>query len=72
MKVRHLYGAVGLAALPLAGNIASGATIEVIETFDFPGSKVWRRASRSRSSRRQGMAIRRVWPAIRSSDDATN
>ncbi len=38
MKVRHLYGAVALAALPLVGNIASAATIEVIETFDFPGA----------------------------------
>ncbi len=39
MKVRHLFVCIiaVLAALPLIGTVASAATIEVIETFDFPG-----------------------------------
>ena len=38
MKVRHLFSAAALVALPLIGTVASAATIEVIETFDFPGA----------------------------------
>ena len=37
MKLRHLFSAAALVALPLIGTAASAATIEVIETFDFPG-----------------------------------
>ena len=40
MKARNLfvYIVAVLAALPLIGTVASAATIEVIETFDFPGA----------------------------------
>jgi len=38
MKVRHLVITAVLAGLPLFGNVASAVTIEVIETFDFPGA----------------------------------
>lgn len=38
MKVRHLLMTAVLASLPLFGDIASAASIEVIETFDFPGA----------------------------------
>ena len=38
MKVRHLFSAVALVTVSLIGTVASGATIEVIETFDFPGT----------------------------------
>ncbi len=31
-----------LLAIPLAGTVAQGATIEVIETFDYPGSLLTR------------------------------
>ena len=31
-----------LFAIPLAGTVAQGATIEVIETFDYPGSLLTR------------------------------
>lgn len=39
MKARHLFVHIVavLVALPLIGTMASAATIEVIETFDFPG-----------------------------------
>ncbi len=39
MKARNLFVYIVsvLAALPLIGTVASAATIEVIETFDFPG-----------------------------------
>ncbi len=39
MKARHLFGyaIAALVALPLIGTVSSAATIEVIETFDFPG-----------------------------------
>lgn len=37
MKVRHLFITAVLAGLPLFGSAASAATIEVIETFDYPG-----------------------------------
>ena len=33
---------VVLFAIPLAGTVAQGATIEVIETFDYPGSLLTR------------------------------
>jgi hypothetical protein len=38
MRVRHLFIAVALVTMPLVGTVASAATIEVIETFDFPGA----------------------------------
>lgn len=38
MKLRHLFSAAALVALPFIGTVASAATIEVIETFDFPGA----------------------------------
>src|SRR5882724_13551979 len=39
MRTRHLfvYIIAALVALPLVGTAASAATIEVLETFDFPG-----------------------------------
>ncbi|MBA3834061.1 MAG: hypothetical protein H0X34_19655 [Chthoniobacterales bacterium] len=37
MRVRHLIITTVLAGLPLFGNAAAAARIEVIETFDFPG-----------------------------------
>ncbi len=37
MKVRHLFIVAAFVALPLVGTVASAATIEVVETFDFPG-----------------------------------
>lgn len=37
MKVRHLFITAVLAGLPLFGHAASAASIEVVETFDFPG-----------------------------------
>src|SRR4030095_11459526 len=39
MRARHLfvYIIASLVALPLVGSAASAATIEVLETFDFPG-----------------------------------
>jgi hypothetical protein len=39
MRARHLfaYTIAALVALPLVGTAASAATIEVLETFDFPG-----------------------------------
>lgn len=37
MKIRQLIITAALAGLPLFGNAASAATIEVIETFDVPG-----------------------------------
>jgi hypothetical protein len=38
MRVRNLFMAAALVTLPLVGTVASAATIEVIETFDFPGA----------------------------------
>lgn len=38
MKLRHLFIATVLASLLLLGHAASAASIEVIETFDFPGA----------------------------------
>jgi len=40
MKVRNLFVHLlaGLIILPLAGTIAKGATVELIETFDYPGT----------------------------------
>jgi hypothetical protein len=40
MRARHLfvYIIAALVALPLVGTAASAATIEVLETFDFPGA----------------------------------
>ena len=39
MKARHVfvYIIAALVGLPLVGTAASAATIEVVETFDFPG-----------------------------------
>ncbi len=37
MKARNLFITAVLAGLPLFGHIASAASIEIIETFDFPG-----------------------------------
>jgi len=40
MKPRQLFVSIlaVLSAIPLAGTVAQGATIDVIETFDFPGA----------------------------------
>lgn len=39
MKVKHhLFIAAVLVTLPIIGTVASAATIEVVETFDFPGA----------------------------------
>ncbi|HEY3664231.1 MAG TPA: hypothetical protein VGL24_13840 [Chthoniobacterales bacterium] len=38
MKVRHLFSAAAMVTVSLIGTVASAATIEVIETFDFPGT----------------------------------
>jgi hypothetical protein len=42
MKPKHLFIHIlaVLVAIPLAGSVAQGATIDVIETFDYPGSLV--------------------------------
>ncbi len=44
MKPKHLFIHIlaVLFAIPLAGTVAQGATIEVIETFDYPGSLLTR------------------------------
>ena len=44
MKPKHLFVQIlaVLFALPLVGTVAQGATIEVIETFDYPGSLLTR------------------------------
>lgn len=38
MKARHLFITAVLVSLPLFGDVASAASIELIETFDFPGA----------------------------------
>ena len=40
MKPRHLFVQIlaVLVALPLVGTVARAATIEVLETFDYPGA----------------------------------
>ena len=40
MKPKHLFVHIlaVLFAIPLAGTVAQGATIDVIETFDYPGA----------------------------------